>query len=237
MAPRLLPLLCLVAALAGCGGSDDGGEATLWVTRDRGVEVLVTVSVHAGVTAMQALRSEADVDTSFGGRFVQSIEGVSGDTGAKRDWFYFVNGVEADRGAAEYRLRPGDVLWWDYRSWAGDDMREPVVVGAFPEPFLHGYDGRVRPVAVRFEAENMRGTALGLANLIGAHSVEELSVPAAPQAHTLVVVDDAPTFNAALRSPDGTAGSPVVFTISFEDAKRLLKDPELAQHRYEGLAE
>lgn len=237
MTRRLLPLLCLVAALAGCGGSDDGGEATLWVTRDRGAEVLVTATVPAGLTAMQALRSEADVDTSFGGRFVQSIEGVSGDSGAKRDWFYFVNGVESDRGAAEYRLRPGDVLWWDYRSWAGDDMREPVVVGAFPEPFLHGYDGRVRPVAVRFEAENMRGAALGLANLIGAHSVEDLSVPAALQANTLVIVDDAPTFNAMLRSPDGAAGSPVVFTISFGDAKRLLKDPELAQHRYEGLAE
>jgi Domain of unknown function (DUF4430) len=183
------------------------------------------------------LRSEAEVDTTFGGRFVQSIEDVSGDLGAKQDWFYFVNGVEADRGAAEYRLRPGDVLWWDYRSWAGDAISEPVVVGAFPEPFLHGYDGRVRPVAVRFAAEDMRGTALGLANLIGARSVEALSVPAAPQANTLVVVDEAPTFNATLRSPDGAAGSPVAFTISFEDAKRLLKDPELAQHRYEGLAE
>ena len=237
MIRRLLPLLCLVAVLAGCGASGDGGEATLWVTRDRGAEVLVTASVPAGVTAMQALRSEADVDTRFGGRFVQSIEGVSGDAGAKRDWFYFVNGIEADRGAAEYRLRPGDELWWDYRSWTGDEMREPVVVGAFPEPFLHGYDGRVRPVAVRFEAENMRGTALGLAHLIGAHSVEELSVPAGPQANTLVVVEDAPTFSAELRSSDGNAGSPVVFTISFEDAKRLLKDPELAQHRYEGLGE
>jgi hypothetical protein len=234
---RLLPLLCLVPVLAGCGGSGDGGEATLWVTRDRGAEVLVTASVTAGVTAMQALRSEADVDTSFGGRFVKSIEGVDGDAGAKRDWFYFVNGVEADRGAAEYRLRPGDVLWWDYRSWSGDDMRQPVVVGAFPEPFLHGYDGRVRPVAVRFEAENMRGTALGLAHLIGARSVELLSVPAAAPANALVIVEDLATFFAKLRSPDGDAGSPVVFTISFEDAKRLLKDPELAQHRYEGLAE
>lgn len=234
---RLLPLLCLVAALTGCGGSGDGGEATLWVTRDRGVEVLVTASVPAGVTAMQALRSEADVDARFGGRFVQSIEGVAGDVGAKRDWFYFVNGVEADRGAAEFRLRPGDMLWWDYRSWAGEDMREPVVVGAFPEPFLHGYNGRVRPVAVRFEAEHMRGTALGLAHLIGARSVELLSVPVRPQANVLVIMEDAPNFSAELRSPDASAGSPVVFTISFEDAKRLLKDPGLAQHRYEGLAE
>ena len=29
-------------------------------------------------------------------------------------------------------------------------MREPVVVGAFPEPFLHGYAGKVRPVAIRY---------------------------------------------------------------------------------------
>jgi hypothetical protein len=234
---RLVALLCLVAALTGCGGSDDGGEATLWVTRDRGAEVLATASVPAGVTAMRALRSEADVDTSYGGRFVRSIEGVAGDAGAKRDWFFFVNGVEADRGAAEYRLRPGDVLWWDYRSWAGEDMREPVVVGAFPEPFLHGYDGRVRPVAVRFQAEHMRGTALGLAHLIGARSVELLSVPAAPEVNALVILEDLPVFFAELRSPDGSAGSPVVFKISFEDAKRLLKDPELARHRYEGLAE
>jgi hypothetical protein len=184
---------------------------------------------------MRALRSEADVETSYGGRFVRSIQGVPGDAGAKRDWFFFVNGIEADRGAAEYRLRPGDVLWWDHRSWAGDDMREPVVVGAFPEPFLHGYDGRVRPVAVRFEDEDMRGTALGIAHVIGARSVELLSVPTAPQANVLVIRDELPTFLAELRSPDGPAGSPVVFSISFEDAKRLLKDPELARHRYEGL--
>ena len=60
---------------------------------------------HAG--AADARRTST---RGYGGRFVQSIEGVAGDAGAKRDWFYFVNGVEADRGAAEYRLRPGDVL-------------------------------------------------------------------------------------------------------------------------------
>jgi hypothetical protein len=232
---RLLPLLCLVATLVGCGGPSDGGEATLWVTRDRGAEALVTTSVPAGVTAIQALRSEADVDTSYGGRFVRSIEGVAGDVDGKRDWFYFVNGIEADRGAAEYRLRPGDVLWWDYRSWAGDDMREPVVVGAFPEPFLHGWDGKVRRAVVRFDEEGMRGTALGLAHLIGAASVERVDVPIAPDANALVVTDDAATLTGKLRAPDGTAGSPVLFRVNLEDAKRLLKDPELARRRYQGL--
>jgi hypothetical protein len=232
---KLVPLLCLVAALAGCGGSDDGGEATLWVTRDRGAEVLVSASVPSGLTAMQALRKEADVKMGYGGRFVQSIEGIEGDAGAQRDWFYFVNGVEADRGAAEYRLRDGDVLWWDYRSWAGDDMRQAVVVGAWPEPFINGYDGHARPSVVRFEAENMQGTALGVAHTIGAKSVELVSVQAAPVANVLVITERQPAFQAELRSPGGPAGSPVVFRISFEDAKRLLKDPELAQRRYEGL--
>ena len=36
----LLPLLALVA-LAGCGGSPEAGEATLWVTNDRGAELIV----------------------------------------------------------------------------------------------------------------------------------------------------------------------------------------------------
>ena len=235
MIRHLLPLVALVAALAGCGGSKNGGEATLWVTRDRGAKTMVTATVPAGLTAMQALRREADVDTSYGGRFVESIEGLSGDAGARRDWFYFVNGIEADRGAAEYKLRAGDVLWWDYRSWAGDDMRAPVVVGAFPEPFLRGYAGRVRPAAVRFEEKRMRGAALGLAHTIGARSVEHVSVPAGAEANVLVLVEGEEPFRAELRSPDGEAGSPVLFRVSFEDAKRLLKDPELVRHRYEGL--
>ena len=69
----------------------------------------------------------------------------------KRDWFYFVNGIEPDVGAAEIRLRPGDIAWWDYRSWGGR-MEQPVVVGAFPEPFLHGWDGKRRPVEMRLPA-------------------------------------------------------------------------------------
>lgn len=237
MRPRLLALALLAAALAGCGASGGDGEATLWVTRDRGAEVLVTASVPAGLTAMQALRQEADVDTGYGGRFVQSIEGIEGDAGARQDWFYFVNGIEADRGAAEYRLRDGDILWWDYRSWAGDEMREPVVVGAWPEPFLNGYDGRARPAVVRFEEKRMRGTALGVAHTIGAKSVEPVSVPAARAANVLVITASQPAFAAELRTPGGPAGSPVIFRVSFEDAKLLLKDPELAQHRYEGLDE
>ena len=234
MTRKLVPLLALFI-LAGCGGSHEAGDARLWVTKDRGAELIVTTAVPSGVTVMRALRRSADVDAGYGGRFVESIDGVAGDAGARRDWFYFVNGIEADRGAADYRVRPGDVIWWDYRSWDGDAMREPVVVGAFPEPFVHGYEGTVRPAAVRYETDTMRGAALGLANAVGARSVEPASVPAGGDANLLLIVSDPVTFSAEQRSRDGAAGSPVVFRISFEDAKRLLADPELARRRYEGL--
>ena len=125
--------------LPGCGHERTGsGTASLWVTRDRGATVLAVETVPAGLTAMQALDRELDVKTTYGGRFVQSIEGIDGDASKQRDWFWFLNGIEGDRSAADYRLHPGDVEWWDFRSWNGE-MREPVVVGAFPEPFLHGY--------------------------------------------------------------------------------------------------
>ena len=147
---RRLLLACLgAAALAGCGVIPHGkGEAKLWITRDRGASVVLVKKVKAGQTAMAALQDVAKVKTRYGGRFVQSIDGVSGSLSQHRDWFYFVNGYEADRGASDYTLHDGDVEWWDYRSWKGPAMHVPVVVGAFPEPFLHGYDGKRRPAVV-----------------------------------------------------------------------------------------
>jgi hypothetical protein len=111
---RLASLLVITLALAGCGGS--GGSATLKVTRDHGRQVLLTATVPAGLTAMQALQRKAEVKTSYGGRFVDSINGVS--SAPRRDWFYFVNGKLGDRSAAEVRLHAGDVELWDYRRWS-----------------------------------------------------------------------------------------------------------------------
>lgn len=235
MTRRLALVAVLLLLATGCGGSHTDGEATLWVTRDRGAELLVDATVPAGLTAMQALRRKADVETSYGGRFVNAVEGLKGDAGSKRDWFFFVNGIEADRGAAEYRLRPGDVLWWDYRSWSGDDMREPAVVGAFPQPFLSGYDGKKRRAVVRYESKRLRGAALGLGYLIGARSVEPLDVSAPADANVLEIVEAPVVFAAELLTPDAPAGSPVRFRVSFDDAKRLLAHPDWAWHHYEGL--
>jgi hypothetical protein len=121
------------------------------VTRDFGHERLGAVrvrKVRQDETVMRLLRSKFDVRTRYGGRFVQSIRGISGKgASGHEDWFYFVNGVEASVGAAEYTLSPGDVVQWDYRRWDAA-MRVPAIVGAFPEPFLHGLNGKRFPVRV-----------------------------------------------------------------------------------------
>jgi Domain of unknown function (DUF4430) len=112
--------------------------------------------VREDQTVMRLLRSEFDVDTRFGGRFVQGIDGLEGEgAGGQVDWFYFVNGVEAAVGAAEYELSPGDRVQWDYRDWSAT-MRVPAIVGAFPEPFLHGLEGERRPVRVECEDAEAR---------------------------------------------------------------------------------
>jgi hypothetical protein len=222
---------CALVLLAGCGHERTGsGTATLWITRDRGATVVLVQNVPAGLTAMQALDKKADISTSYGGRFVQSIEGVEGEPSKRQDWFWYLNGIWADRSAADYRLRPGDVEWWDFRSWS-DETRESVVVGAFPEPFLHGWDGKVREVAVRYAPGRGQG-ARAIGRLLRAGSVAPLSRPAPDGANVFSVVNGPPRFLASLREPDGGAGSAVQFTFA-GDAAGLAQHPAMFRYRYQ----
>ena len=56
-----------------------------------------------------------------------------------------MNGIEASIGAGEKRLYPGDRVWFDHHDWE-EAMRVPAVVGAFPEPFKSGIDGKKLPI-------------------------------------------------------------------------------------------
>ena len=235
MTLRRLALLGLAAALSGCGGENGaGGDGTakLWVTRDRGATVLFAGTVPAGISVVEAVDRHLDVETRYGGRFVSSIEGIDGSLAGQRDWFFYVNGYESNLGAAEYRLHPGDIAWWDFRSWE-DELRQPVVVGAFPEPFRHGFAGERRPAAVRYTLASQREAAQMLARLVGAGSVAPASVPAAGGANVLRLETGAPRFTARLRD-GGDAGAPVEFVLA-GDALRLARDPDAARFRYEGL--
>jgi Domain of unknown function (DUF4430) len=147
--------IALCVGLTGCGfgpGAVRGGSgAQLRVTRDFGHTTLTSASigkVRTSDTVMRLLQSHAKTTTRYGGGFVQSIDGLAGnDTGGRHDWFYFVNGVEAPTGAADRTLAPGDVVQWDYRDWAATP-HVPAIVGAFPEPFLHGQKGIRYPTRI-----------------------------------------------------------------------------------------
>jgi hypothetical protein len=216
---RLAALLLVLGVVAGCGEERAGeGQATLWVTRDRGTHVLMNAQVPAGISAMEALRRKADVDTRYGGRYVQAVNGIEGSLGARHDWFYYVNGYEADVGAADYTVHDGDVIWFDYRGWAGQ-MRVPVVVGAFPEPFVHGWAGDRRPTVIEggppwLEAE--------LTKLVGARI--GVGVPV-----NRIRLVPGTRLSASMT---GSAGDPVVFTLGRKTARRLLADPAAVRFRY-----
>ncbi|RDI73490.1 hypothetical protein Gocc_2846 [Gaiella occulta] len=217
MSPRLgIALLLVALAVAGCGGegpSRADGSARLWVTRDRGSVVMLDARVPAGQTLLRALRSKLPVKTRYGGAFVQEIDGISGSLLHRRDWFWLVNGLVGDRSAVSYRLRDGDVAWWDYRGWERDAETLEVVVGAFPEPFRHGYDGRVRAAAVRY-APGLGSAARRVAKAIGAVDVAPAAAAVPKGANLFELVGGAPRFRAALRTPGSGPSAPVRFTFA-----------------------
>lgn len=142
----------LMAGGCGLGAGEGPQEVSLTVTRDFGSRVLGRATqprAQGGETVMRFLQRRFRVETRYGGGFVQSIDGLAGEARRSRrvDWFYYVNGVEADRGAASTPLRSGDRVWWDRHDW-GAAMSIPAVVGSFPEPFRSGIGGRRVPVTV-----------------------------------------------------------------------------------------
>jgi hypothetical protein len=222
MSRRALCVLLVLVLLAGCGGSAGGeeGTATLWVTRDRGAKVLVDADVDAGQTLMRALAAEADVETRYGGRYIQSVDGLAGSLTAQRDWFWFVNGYEGDRSAASYRLRDGDVAWVDYREWEREGEAR-VVVGAFPEPFVHGYGGKTRAAVVRYAA-GREERARELAREVGAESVEPMGA-AVPDGANVLEVRAGERASAELLGE--TAGDPVRVMLGDVDPTRRYAVP------------
>ena len=150
-ARHALGLGLTVAAVAACGSSlakapSGPRAATVTVTRGFGGRTLSAARAAPGQSALTALRRVVRVSTSYGGRFVEAIDGLSGNPSQGMAWLYFVNGIQASLGSADYTLHPGDREWWDYRYW-NDLIQVPVAIGAWPEPFVHGFDGH-RPGAV-----------------------------------------------------------------------------------------
>ncbi|MGK2878854.1 MAG: DUF4430 domain-containing protein [Solirubrobacterales bacterium] len=130
----LLLAACAVLG-AGCGGSGAAGPATsVTVTRDFGAGVIdATEAVEStgGLTALRQLETVHKVTTAYGGRYVKSISGTAEDDDSS--WLFYVDGIESDQGATSTRLKPGQVVQWDFHAW--QSVRTGgAIVGAYPLP-------------------------------------------------------------------------------------------------------
>lgn len=142
----------LALAACGLGAGATPTAVSLTVTRDFGAQPVRPsgpLKVVGQETVMSLLLRNYSVQTEYGGGFVQSIDGHAGDPSASPPvaWFYYVNGVEAPKGAAATNVYPGDRIWWDLHDWSAAES-VPAVVGSFPQPFLSGIDGKRYPVRV-----------------------------------------------------------------------------------------
>lgn len=123
------------------------------ITRDFGRELMLgeTLEVMPDTSAMAALMEVADVETTYGGGFVNAINGVrsgyAGSQKTKADWFFYINGIQSNVGALDYKLHDGDVQHWDFHSW-GFRHFIPAVIDVFPSAFRHGFGGRVSPTLI-----------------------------------------------------------------------------------------
>lgn len=171
--------VAVAAALVGCGLGAGAApkDVGLVVTSDFGARVLPSagpLQVKGQETAMSLLERNYRVATSDGGGFVESVDGLSGgrEGGEPVDWFYYVDGVEATAGAAATNVRSGERIWWDRHDWSQTEGI-PAVVGSFPEPFLHGIEGKRLPVRVEC------ATVAGYACRTVAARLRAVGVPAA----------------------------------------------------------
>lgn len=178
----VLLLLGGLLLLPGCGSGEqartapaDPGrppladEVRLVVSRDFGRQIMtdVTAPVTKDITVMRLLAENVEVETAYGGGFVKAIAGVASTHGSvaetnAEDWFYWVDGLMADVGAADFKLRGGQTVWWDYHAWA-DAMYLPTAIFALPAPWADGEPLLVTnqaDAAVRAWAEDA-GVSLG----------------------------------------------------------------------------
>jgi uncharacterized protein DUF4430 len=185
-------------ALAGCGlGAGPAPSAIrLVVTTDFGAHTVRrdgALQVRGQETAMSLLMRNYHVRARDDGGFLESVDGLAGghQRGEPVDWFYFVNGIEATKGAAETTIHAGDHIWWDRHDWSQTDT-VPAVVGSFPEPFLNGIEGKRLPVRVecarvaapacRTVSERLRalGVPAAIAGIGSGGAPESLRVLVAP---------------------------------------------------------
>ena len=119
---------------------EEASNTLLIVSINFGEKQILKKIITANISVMDALKSVANVSTAYDGKFVIGINNVTQDS--EHAWFYYINGILANVGANDYIIHKGDIIRWDYHKWDYSNVVSAEILD-FPEPFLHGYDGKV----------------------------------------------------------------------------------------------
>jgi len=191
--PRALAIILLLCVFVpgGCSsqteqyGEASGGNITVRVvsTQELGQSLMFddTIQVPPGTSAMDALKMVAEVETAFGGGFIDAIDGIrsryTGGGGEKGDWFICANGILSNTGALDYTVHGFDTLHCDFHGWSFRTFI-PAIIGDFPEPFLHGYEGEVRPTVIVYE-NGFEDLAVEMGSVLYGLGVADVSISSA----------------------------------------------------------
>ncbi len=148
----------------------------LWVTKNFQEEILNKKIPIQDESVMKILQDNCTLQRSFAGAFVNQINGVPADLGLEKNsnWFYYINGLMADEGALGYFPKGNDVVWWDFHRW-NDTVYVSAVVGAYPQPFKGGYNGKIFKT-VLVSTDDLFESAEGLKASLQSQGVKDVEI-------------------------------------------------------------
>ena len=208
-------------------------EVRIIATLNFGAELLFDkiVKIENDTSAMDALEQVANIETSYGGGFVNTINGVrsqyKGTHSAREDWFIYFNGILSKVGALDYTLHHGDIEHWDFHDWSLHHFI-PAITGDFPEPFVHGFEGKSHPTIVVYE-DNLAKEAEDVANklsqlgvaIVSAKNVKQLSESEKASCNLLLLGNADCVFISELNQVWSRLG----FYAYFEEGKLIVLNP------------
>lgn len=146
---------------------------TLLITRDYGRTILEEREVCAENKAVLNILHEifpGEIETAYGGSYLCGIKDLKATRGY--DWFFYVNGFFADVGALDYFPTVGEKIWWDYHQWRIQRSAN-ALIGCYPEPFLHGYQGKIKPTKIVY-TPTQKAKAFELLDSLKSLGVQEI---------------------------------------------------------------
>ncbi len=186
----LSTILIVLALLTGCANEKaeqaDKSELTILVTKDYGREIIEekTVVYSEDDTVMDLMQDNFEVETAYGGGFLNSIDGLasgyigkgnSQKKGTKMDWFYYINGVMAEVGSDQLSAKDANTISWDFHDWGGI-MYVKTRIDAWPER-VNGRDVEISwSSAFKGEATKIKNAAQNAGGNVTDTDVESMDM-------------------------------------------------------------